>query len=274
MSKAVPILRVADAAVSAEWYARLGFVVEFEHRFEPELPAYVGIVRDDASIHLSEHTGDASGPGLVYLWVDAVARGESESVLVPLIEALASGDDLSSIPNLCYRGPEGAVIESEATGAPVDMDSLPTPDYFEYFERLEACPRVQSAVEVQLPVTLSKGCWWGAKKKNHCTFCGLNGIDMASRVMSDGRAFRTLVELSSRHQCNDFTATDNILPLSYFDNLLPRLAEESFDLAIFYEVKANMTRSQVALLRSAGVRTIQPGIESLSSSVLRFTIRW
>lgn len=72
MSKAVPILRVADAAVSAEWYARLGFVVEFEHRFEPELPAYVGIVRDDASIHLSEHTGDASGPGLVYLWVDAV----------------------------------------------------------------------------------------------------------------------------------------------------------------------------------------------------------
>lgn len=72
MSKAVPVLRVADAAVSIDWYVRLGFTVEFEHRFEPRLPAYVGIVRDDASIHLSEHTGDTPGPGLVYLWVDAV----------------------------------------------------------------------------------------------------------------------------------------------------------------------------------------------------------
>ena len=72
MSKAVPVFRVADAAVSIDWYARLSFTVEFEHRFEPDLPAYVGIVRDGASIHLSEHAGDAPGPGLVYLWVDAV----------------------------------------------------------------------------------------------------------------------------------------------------------------------------------------------------------
>ena len=72
MSQAVPILRVSDAARAVEWYRRLGFEQSFEHRFEPDLPAYVGIVRDDAQIHLSEHTGDAPGPGLVYLWVDAV----------------------------------------------------------------------------------------------------------------------------------------------------------------------------------------------------------
>ncbi|MEL6890693.1 MAG: glyoxalase superfamily protein [Actinomycetota bacterium] len=72
MSQAIPVLRVADAAASVEWYRRLRFEQEFEHRFEPHLPAYVGIVRDDAAIHLSEHAGDAPGPGLVYLWVDAV----------------------------------------------------------------------------------------------------------------------------------------------------------------------------------------------------------
>lgn len=68
----VPILRVADAATSVDWYARIGFERVFEHRFEPHLPAYVGIRRDDAEIHLSEHTGDAPGPGLVYIWVEAV----------------------------------------------------------------------------------------------------------------------------------------------------------------------------------------------------------
>ncbi len=72
MSQAIPILRVSDAARSVEWYRRLGFEQSFEHRFEPGFPAYVGIVRDDAQIHLSEHTGDAPGPGLVYLWVDSV----------------------------------------------------------------------------------------------------------------------------------------------------------------------------------------------------------
>lgn len=68
----VPIMRVADAGVAAQWYARLGFNVEFEHRFEPNLPAYVGIRREGAQIHLSEHAGDARPGTLVYIWVDAV----------------------------------------------------------------------------------------------------------------------------------------------------------------------------------------------------------
>ena len=69
-TQVVPILRVADAAASVEWYRQLGFDQVFEHRFADGMPAYVGIRRDDAAIHLSEHAGDAPGPGLVYVWVD------------------------------------------------------------------------------------------------------------------------------------------------------------------------------------------------------------
>jgi catechol 2,3-dioxygenase-like lactoylglutathione lyase family enzyme len=68
----VPILRVADAAAAVVWYQRLGFEQEFEHRFEPHLPAYVGIRREGAQIHLSEHPGDATPGTLVYLWVDEI----------------------------------------------------------------------------------------------------------------------------------------------------------------------------------------------------------
>ena len=73
----VPILRVRNAALAVDWYGRLGFVPEWEHRFEPGLPHYVSIVRGSARLHLSEHTGDARPGTLVYLYVkdvDTAAR--------------------------------------------------------------------------------------------------------------------------------------------------------------------------------------------------------
>jgi hypothetical protein len=39
--------------------------------------------------------------------------------------------------------------------------------------------------------------------------------------------------------------------------------------SLFYEVKANLTRAQLRLLAQAGVRHLQPGLESLRSHVLR-----
>jgi predicted enzyme related to lactoylglutathione lyase len=67
-----PVLRVADADISAVWYERLGFVKQWEHRFAPDLPRYVGIARGRLRLHLSEHTGDARPGTLVYLSVDDV----------------------------------------------------------------------------------------------------------------------------------------------------------------------------------------------------------
>ncbi|MGK0276995.1 MAG: hypothetical protein ACI9N0_003394 [Ilumatobacter sp.] len=68
----VPILPTSDAAASVTWFERYGFIKTFEHRFEPHLPAYVGMEREGAEVHLSEHSGDAPGPGLLYVWVDDV----------------------------------------------------------------------------------------------------------------------------------------------------------------------------------------------------------
>jgi catechol 2,3-dioxygenase-like lactoylglutathione lyase family enzyme len=67
-----PILRVRDGHRAAEWYARLGFVVEGEHRFEPHLPLYLFLRRGVNPLHLSEHQGDARPGTLVYLYVDHI----------------------------------------------------------------------------------------------------------------------------------------------------------------------------------------------------------
>lgn len=63
----IPIVRVTDAARAACWYERLGFLVEWEHRFEAHLPAFVSIARGSARIYLSEHAGDARPGTLLYL---------------------------------------------------------------------------------------------------------------------------------------------------------------------------------------------------------------
>ncbi|MEY6566613.1 glyoxalase superfamily protein [Streptomyces sp. PGLac3x] len=65
----VPILRVADAAAAVAWYERLGFTRQWEHRFQPGLPAFVEVARGGVRLFLSEHEGDARPDTLVYLRV-------------------------------------------------------------------------------------------------------------------------------------------------------------------------------------------------------------
>ena len=74
MTKVVPFLRVADAEASAGWYARLGFRIDWRHRFAPGLPLFIAMTNGEASIFLSEHTGDARPDTLLYLYVDDVDR--------------------------------------------------------------------------------------------------------------------------------------------------------------------------------------------------------
>lgn len=68
----MPILRVEDADRSVAWYERLGFSKEWEHRFRPDLPAFVSVVRGEVRLFLSEHRGDAAPDALVYLRVEDV----------------------------------------------------------------------------------------------------------------------------------------------------------------------------------------------------------
>jgi len=63
---------------------------------------------------------------------------------------------------------------------------------------------------------------------------------------------------------------DNIMPHSYLRTLLPLLRERPVrDVELFYEIKANLSFRDVLELKSAGVARIQPGIEALSTPLLR-----
>lgn len=198
--------------------------------------------------------------------IDYVQRGESEAVLVELVKALRFGHGHRAIPGLCYRDGDEIRANEPTAEQRVDVTELPTPEYGEYFAVFRRSS-LAGALIPRIPFESSRGCWWGMKA--HCTFCGLNGTAMTYRSKAPSRVASELQELSEKHDALDFSAVDNILDMGYFRSLLPELAERSQDLSLFYEIKANLKRPQVELLRAAGVRSVQPGIESLSTPILK-----
>ncbi len=146
-----------------------------------------------------------------------------------------------------------------------DLDEIPVPDFDPYFEQLRATPALLGVQPVLLLET-ARGCWWG--ERSQCTFCGLNGSGMAFRSKSPDRAIDEIVELRRRYQVGTVSVVDNILDMRYFRTVIPRLAEEQLGVDLFWEVKSSLSPRQVGQLKAAGVRYIQPGVESLDDHVL------
>jgi hypothetical protein len=54
--RVIPALRITQYARSKAFYLeRLGFELEWEHRFEPHFPVFMSVVRDGMRLYLSEH---------------------------------------------------------------------------------------------------------------------------------------------------------------------------------------------------------------------------
>lgn len=223
----------------------------------PDLPLVFGGANFDGEM------GVAYADGLG--WLDYVVAGEGDIALPALLFELAAGTD-NPIPGV-HRidKPGDPQTETERT---YDLDVLPVPDYHDYFTRLNGSDREQVLGEnrVRLPVEFSRGCWWG--EKHHCTFCGLNNLGINFRAKSGPRAFADLEELLAAYPITQIDAVDNILDMKYLTSFCTELAERHWDIDLFYEVKANLTREQLLMMKRAGIYRIQPGIESLSTHVL------
>lgn len=202
-------------------------------------------------------------------FVDAAVSGEADLVFPDLVRRALAGASLDGLPGV--RTPRSATADFEGRRFPSapsvqDMDALPYPDFGDFFEHWEMSG-LGREWRARLFFESSRGCWWG--ERQHCTFCGLNGQAMAYRSKSARRARDELAQIASAHPGSDVQVVDSILDLRYFDDLLPELAERGPRLELFYETKSNLRKPQVRLLARAGVRSIQPGIESFSDSVLR-----
>jgi uncharacterized glyoxalase superfamily protein PhnB len=70
---ATPILRIFDGKLAQEFYMDyLGFTVDWEHRFEENMPLYMQVSNGGCVIHLSEHHGDCSPGAAIRIEVDDI----------------------------------------------------------------------------------------------------------------------------------------------------------------------------------------------------------
>ena len=75
----IPILRIFDVSKAREFYVDfLGFSVDWEHRFEPDAPAYLQVSRAGCVLHLSEHHGDCCPGGTVFIRIRALEQFHKE----------------------------------------------------------------------------------------------------------------------------------------------------------------------------------------------------
>ena len=73
VQRVVPALRITNYTASKTFYtAGLGFSIEAEHRFKPDLPVFMTVTRDGMTIFLTEHAGDCQVGGLVHFYVPDV----------------------------------------------------------------------------------------------------------------------------------------------------------------------------------------------------------
>ena len=210
--------------------------------------------------------------GLEYVralpWIDYAVLGEADMSFPSLLERLADGGVVAAMPGVAHAK-NGAVDYGGHSSLLRDLDSLPVPDYDDYFAaaaRLRM-PNALVANGIQIPFESARGCWWG--EKHHCTFCGLNAMGMGYRSKSPPRILDEIDALAHRYKTRYLGAVDNILDHQHIDGVFAVLAAQGKDYKFFYEVKANLRRDQLRVLAAGGVRRIQPGIESLSTPILK-----
>ncbi len=262
-----------ESAATGDWgrYRLIGFTSTFDQnvaslslaKLIKELHPGVTIVFGGAN-----YDGEM---GVEYLrafpWIDYVVVGEGEEVLPALTEVVLAGKDAPLPPGVASRRGSRVHLEPNARLF-TDFAGAAPPDYDDYFAEWKALAGGESTgLDRILLYEGSRGCWWG--EKHHCTFCGLNAQSMAFRSKPAPQVLRELHALSSRYDCIRFRFVDNIIDLKYVDQLFGALAQRHLDLDVFIETKSNLGKSQIQTLARGGVKSMQPGIESLSAAQLK-----
>ncbi|HKS10036.1 MAG TPA: RiPP maturation radical SAM C-methyltransferase [Pyrinomonadaceae bacterium] len=200
--------------------------------------------------------------------VDLIHCGDADETLPKTIRRLANKESLAGMPGVMWRDKDQIKYAGRAPNLS-DMNKTPVPDFDEYFyaRKEGGYGRSNGAREVLLPIETARGCWWGVK--NHCTFCGLNRAGMEFRSKSVDNVIQQLDQLSQRYGILDFNAIDNIIEPEYINKLFTQLSEANSDLHLHYEVRPSLSRAQLKLMRKGGLFSIQPGVESFSTHILK-----
>lgn len=151
------------------------------------------------------------------------------------------------------------------------LDALPSPEYDDYFGFVaELAP--SKRFFPNLPVEISRGCWWSnnkSKSKKGCAFCNLNFQWDGFRSKTPEKFSSEINILSDIYKTVAFSFMDNVLPAIKMKSYFTEIQKLDKQFNLFCEVRATTTSNTLDEMKNAGVNNVQIGIEALSTSLLK-----
>ena len=187
---------------------------------------------------------------------DIFCRGEGETVMLRLAQALRDGQDLATVPGICFLT-NGCPVETEKATGLVDLDELPSP-YLEDVFVLEGMERVI--------LLSSRGC------TSPCTFCyTTRASGRQVRFHSLDRVIAEMRHLKAKGIVDFWFADPNFAySRERLVALLERIIAEVPGVKFWCQTRYNLIDPALLdLLQRAGAHTIAFGLESADRDVLR-----
>ncbi len=270
--EAAAFVRFCAGAVNWRRFGLIGFSVVFQQtlaslalakelkRRYPEVPIVFGGASLDDDIAEEIMRGCPQ--------VDYMHCGDGEVSFPEMVRRLDRGESMQGLRGLMWRK-DGRIEYAGRAPNFLAMNETPVPDFDEYFyaRKESGYEDWHGACEPMLPIEAARGCWWG--EKNHCTFCGLNRSGMEFRAKDPSQVLEQLEALWRKYGVRTFSPIDNIMAPEYTETLFRQLADANSDLELHYEIRPNLSRLQLGRLRRSGLFSVQPGVESFSTNVLK-----
>jgi len=193
-------------------------------------------------------------------WIDAVAHGEAERAIVPLLEALRRGGDLSGVPGVFFRR-GGAIACNPPPPRIQDLDALPRPAYH----------RVDLAAYDAYGMISSRGCPY------KCSFCSVAPVwNHECHFRSPRDVVAEMVELHEQAGVDLFLFQDEFFVSA--KTAVMRFCEEldRSGLKVRWKAFARVDLSDQELMETMarnGCLEIRFGIESGSARMLERTTK-
>jgi ribosomal peptide maturation radical SAM protein 1 len=197
--------------------------------------------------------------------IDFVISHEGEESLSSLVFSL-NNKKFEKIKGLIWRN--GDSVTFNVPPEMLSLDKLPVPDYDDFFNQIEKCSHTLKKYikdNTAIPVEGSRGCWW-----NKCNFCNLNMQYAGYREKPFEQIISEVEHQTTKYECLHIEFLDNIQRIKDFEKLMLSLKDMKKDLSIFLEIRAGrLKKKDYKLMRDAGVKVVQIGVESFGNKTLK-----